>query len=57
VTGETSKWFLKPNLSYSFSDRVRGGAHYEIGMTHNKLVGDTKYQEFMINVNIAIRGS
>ncbi len=57
VTGETSKWFFKPNMNYSFSDRVRGGAHLEIGKTHNKLIGDSSYKEFGIDVNISIRGS
>ena len=57
VTAETSKWFFKPNMTYSFSDRVRGGAHLEIGKTHNKLMGDSSYKEFGIDVNISIRGS
>ncbi|MBN2001046.1 cell surface protein SprA [candidate division KSB1 bacterium] len=56
-TSETSKWFFKPNITYSFSDKVRGGAHVEVGKTHNKMIGDTSYTEFMINVDIAIRGS
>ncbi len=56
ITAETSKWFLKPNLQYSFSDRVRGGSYLEIGKTHNKLIGDTSYTEFGIDVNISIRG-
>lgn len=57
VTAETSKWFFKPNVTYSFSDRVRGGAFFEIGKTHNKLIGDSSYRELGINVNISIRGS
>lgn len=57
VTGETSKWLLKPNMNYSFSDRVRGGAHFEVGKTHNKLIGDSSYKEFGIDVNIIIRGN
>jgi hypothetical protein len=57
VTAETSKWYFKPSVRYSFSDRVRGGAHFEIGKTHNKLIGDSSYKEFMIDVNISIRGS
>ncbi len=57
VTAETSKWYLRPQVNYSFSDRVRGGAHFEIGKTHNKLIGDSSYKEFMIDVNISIRGS
>ncbi|MBN2356897.1 hypothetical protein JXO59_12345, partial [candidate division KSB1 bacterium] len=56
ITAETSKWFLKPDLQYSFSDRVRGGLHLEVGKTHNKLIGDMSYTEFGLDVNISIRG-
>ncbi len=56
ITAETSKWFFKPDLQYSFSDRVNGGAFLELGKTHNKLIGDSSYYEFGINVNISIRG-
>ena len=57
VSAETSKWILKPTVDYSFSNRVRGGAYFEIGKTHNKLIGDTSFKEFGINVNISIRGN
>jgi cell surface protein SprA len=57
VKGETSKWSVRPDVKYSFSDRVQGGAHIEVGKTHNKLIGDTSYKEFMIDINIAIRGN
>ena len=57
VTGETSKWYVKPNMTYSFSDRVSGGAHFEIGQIHNKLTGDTAYKELGIDVRIQIRGN
>ncbi len=57
VKSETSKWLLKPDINYSFSDRVRGGMFFEVGKTHNKMLGDTSYKEFGINVNIAIRGN
>jgi cell surface protein SprA len=56
VTAETRKWFFKPEMTYSFSDRVRGGAHFEVGQTKNKLIGDSSYKEFGIDVNISIRG-
>ena len=56
-TNETTKWTFKPNLNYSFSDRVRGGAHLEIGKNHHKLLGDTTFKEFGIEVNISIRGN
>lgn len=57
VTAETSKWILKPTVDYSFSNRVRGGAYFEIGKTHNKLIGDTEFKELGINVSISIRGN
>jgi cell surface protein SprA len=57
ISAETSKWILKPTVDYSFSNRVRGGTYFEIGTTHNKLIGDTSFKEFGINVNISIRGN
>jgi cell surface protein SprA len=57
ISAETSKWILKPTVKYSFSTRVRGGAYFEIGKTHNKLIGDTSFKEFGIDVNISIRGN
>ena len=57
ISAETSKWVLKPTVKYSFSSRVRGGTYFEIGQTHNKLIGDTSYKEFGIDVNISIRGN
>ena len=57
ITAETSKWILKPTVNYSFSNRVRGGAYFELGKTHNKLIGDTSFKEFGIDVNISIRGN
>jgi hypothetical protein len=43
-------------MTYSFSNRVRGGAHFEIGKTESKLSGDTNIKELGIDVNISIRG-
>ena len=57
VTAETSKWILKPTMNYSFSNRVRGGAYFELGKTHNKLIGDTTFKELGIDVSISIRGN
>ncbi len=56
-TNETTKWTFKPNLNYTFSDRVRGGMHLELGKNHHKLLGDTTFKEFGLEVNISIRGS
>lgn len=55
-TDESQRWTLKPTMTYSFSQRVRGGMHLEIGKNKNKRIGETSIQEFGINVNIAIRG-
>ncbi|RPH99236.1 MAG: hypothetical protein EHM72_11630 [Calditrichaeota bacterium] len=57
ISAETSKWILKPTANYSFSNRVRGGTYFEIGQTHNKLIGDTTFKEFGIDVSISISGS
>lgn len=57
ISAETSKWTFKPSIRYSFSNRVRGGAHFEIGKTQNKILGDSSFKEFGIEVNIAIRGN
>jgi len=47
---------FKPRMTYSFSNRVRGGAHFEIGETESKLTGKTKILELGIDINISIRG-
>ncbi|HPG38638.1 MAG TPA: cell surface protein SprA [bacterium] len=57
VKAETTKWMFKPDISYSFSERVKGGMFFEIGKTSNKMTGETKYKEFGLNVNIQIRGN
>ncbi len=57
VSAETGKWLLKPSVNYSFSSRVTGGAYFEIGKNHNKMIGDTSFKELGIDVSIAIRGN
>jgi hypothetical protein len=54
-TNSTDRWSLSPRVNYSFSDRVRGGAFFEVGGTESKTIGKTSIQEFGINVNIQIR--
>jgi len=54
---KTQRWAFSPRLTYSFSDRVRGGAFVEVGRTNSKRVGKTTIQEFGIDINIAIRGN
>lgn len=53
----TSRWSFTPKLTYSFSSRVRGGAHFEVGKTKSKRAGETKIKELGIDVNISIRGN
>jgi hypothetical protein len=53
---ETKRWSLRPSMTYSFSNRVRGGAFFEIGKTESKLSGTTNIKELGIDVNISIRG-
>ena len=53
---KTSRWSISPRMTYSFSNRVRGGAHFEIGNNYSKLTGDTKIKELGIDINISIRG-
>ncbi len=53
----TDRWSLTPRITYSFSNRVRGGAFLEVGTTNSKRIGKTKIQEFGIDINIAIRGN
>ncbi len=55
-TAETTNWSFKPDLQYSFSDRVNGGAFFEIGKNTNRVIGNSSYYEFGLNANISIRG-
>ncbi len=52
---EQLSWSLTPSVDYSFSRSVTGGARYKYGVTSSSM-NTTSYQEFGINVNIAIRG-
>ncbi|RMF60076.1 MAG: hypothetical protein D6743_15505, partial [Calditrichaeota bacterium] len=53
----TTRVSFSPRLTYSFSNRVRGGAFIEFGTTNSKRVGKTSIQEFGIDINISIRGN
>ncbi len=57
VQDSTNRWSFRPSLTYSFSNRVRGGAFFEVGSTDSKRNGKTSVQEFGIDVNISIRGN
>ncbi|TKJ41113.1 hypothetical protein CEE37_05445 [candidate division LCP-89 bacterium B3_LCP] len=54
-TNATTTWSIKPSLDYTFSNTVTGGMHFEYGANKSK-TQDSNFQEFGINVNIAIRG-
>jgi len=56
VNTSTKRWELSPRMTYTFSTRVRGGAHLTYGKTENRLIGKTTITEFGIDVNISIRG-
>ena len=56
-TTETSRWSFQSRVTYSFSSRVRGGASFELGKTKSTTAGETKIREFLIDVNISIRGN
>lgn len=51
-----SNWSVKPEIRYSFSSKITGGMHFELGQQKNKLSGDQKVKDFGILVNIAIQG-
>ena len=53
----TQSWSFSPRLTYSFSNRVRGGAFFEVGQTDSKRTGKNSIQEFGIDINISIRGN
>jgi hypothetical protein len=53
---ETKRWTLEPRMTYSFSNRVRGGAFFIFGKTESKLSGTTDIKELGVDVNISIRG-
>ncbi|MDZ7291663.1 MAG: cell surface protein SprA [candidate division KSB1 bacterium] len=55
-SNSTRRWSFSPRMNYSFSNRVRGGAYFEIGKTDSKLSGTTNIKELGIDVNISIRG-
>jgi hypothetical protein len=53
---KTTRWSFSPRMTYSFSNRVRGGANFEIGQTKSLLSGTTNIKELGIDINISIRG-
>ena len=56
VNNSTKRWEFSPRVTYTFSTRVRGGAHFTYGKTESRLIGNTTIKELGIDVNISIRG-
>jgi hypothetical protein len=56
VNNSTKRWEFSPRVTYTFSTRVRGGAHFTYGKTESRLIGKTTIKELGIDVNISIRG-
>ncbi|MDZ7269370.1 MAG: cell surface protein SprA [candidate division KSB1 bacterium] len=54
---KTKLWSFRPDVRYSFSNRVQGGAHFEIGKNEDNRSGKVNFRELGININIAIRGN
>ncbi len=54
---KTKLWSFRPDMRYSFSNRVQGGAHFEIGKNEDNRSGKVSFSELGININIAIRGN
>ena len=54
IKQDNKSWKLRPSATYRFSSRVQGSFFYETGATENKISGKYSYNEFGINVNIAI---
>ena len=57
VSREQKSWTFEPRATYSFSNRVSGGTHFQLGKTSSTLAGDVSIKEFGINVRISIRGN
>jgi len=51
---DNKTWKIRPSATYRFSSRVQGSFFYGTGATENKTTGKYSYNEFGINVNIAI---
>lgn len=57
LNSKTKLWSFRPEMRYSFSNRVQGGAHLDIGKNEDNRNGKVSFTEFGININIAIRGN
>ena len=53
---KTENWSLKPQITYSFTQNVRGGSYLELGERKDKRTGNTKITAFGINATISLSG-
>lgn len=56
TTNKVTQWSVTPRIDYTFSNTVRGGLHYETGVTNRSDTGKSSFHEFGFNVSIEIRG-
>jgi len=53
---KTANWSLKPQITYTFTQTVRGGSYLELGERKDKRTGNTKITAFGINATISLSG-
>ena len=53
---ETRDWSFKPNITYSFTNRINGSIQFNIGKNYNNTIGERKIVEGSVAVNIVISG-
>ncbi|HDQ46253.1 MAG TPA: cell surface protein SprA [bacterium] len=53
---ETHNWSFKPQITYTFTNTVRGGSYLELGERKDLSLGSTKITAFGINAVISLAG-
>jgi hypothetical protein len=57
TTSKQSGWSIKPQITYTFTDKVTGGFHILYEEFDHYITGKRIKRDFRFDVNIAIRGS
>ena len=57
TTSRSSSWSIKPQIAYTFTDKVTGGFHVLYEEHDHYITGKRINRDFRFDVNIAIRGS
>ncbi|MFC1547486.1 cell surface protein SprA [Candidatus Neomarinimicrobiota bacterium] len=57
TTYKASGWSIKPQITYTFTDKVTGGFHILYEENDHYITGKRINRDFRFDVNIAIRGS